>query len=167
VSMIGRLLLFGFWYLVWLLLAWPPERSTFLLGALVALVVYLLTHDFLSGTGLTRRPLRFLWFFCYAGLFLWECLKANLDVAYRVLHPDVPIRPGTVRVKTSLKSDLGLTFLANTLSLTPGNTSIDIDRDKGILYVHRLYLSERTVSQGDARLVVAEKFEKILRRIFE
>lgn len=86
-----------------------------------------------------------------------------MDVAFRVLHPDLPIRPGTVRIKTSLRSDIGLTFLANSLTLTPGNTTIDVDKAAGILYVHRLCI------RGDAMesIPVAVKFEKILKKVFD
>jgi len=110
-----------------------------------------------------KNPLRYLWFIYYIVIFLWECLKANIDVAFRVLHPALPIRPGTIRIKTSLRSDIGLTFLANSLSLTPGNTTIDVDKDAGVLYVHRLCLKNEHVES----LPVAAKFESILKRIFD
>jgi len=110
-----------------------------------------------------RNPLRYLWFIYYIVIFLWECLKANVDVAFRVLHPYLPIRPGTIRIKTALKSDVGLTFLANSLTLTPGNTTIDVDKAAGVLYVHRLCLKD----EHSSSLPVAVKFEKILKRIFD
>jgi multicomponent Na+:H+ antiporter subunit E len=110
-----------------------------------------------------KNPLRYLWFMYYIAIFLWECLKANIDVAFRVLHPYLPIRPGTIKIKTALRSDAGLTFLANSLTLTPGNTTIDIDKAAGILYVHRLYIRD-----GHAGSIpVAAKFESILKRIFD
>ena len=95
-------------------------------------------------------------------VFIWECFKANIDVAYRVLHPKLPIRPGTVKVKVSLKSDIGLTFLANSVTLTPGTTTVDIDKPNGYLYVHCL-----SVKDGAVRLPVVSRFENILKRIFE
>ena len=110
-----------------------------------------------------NNPLRYLWLIYYVVIFLWECLKANSDVAFRVLRPSLPIRPGTIRIKTALRSDIGLTFLANSLTLTPGNTTIDVDRNAGVLYVHRLCLKE-----GSAESIpVAVKFESILKRIFD
>jgi len=75
----------------------------------------------------------------------------------------VPIRPGTIKIKTALRSDAGLTFLANSLTLTPGNTTIDVDRDAGVLYVHRLCLKDK----HSGSIPVAVKFEKILKRIFD
>jgi multicomponent Na+:H+ antiporter subunit E len=110
-----------------------------------------------------RNPLRYLWLIYYIPIFLWECLKANIDVAFRALRPDLPIRPGTVRVKTGLKSDLGLTFLANSLTLTPGNTTIDVDRDAGVLYVHRLYIK----GASSQPIPAAVRFESILEKVFD
>jgi multicomponent Na+:H+ antiporter subunit E len=101
----------------------------------------------------------------YAAVFLWECIKANIDVAYRVLHPDLPIRPGTIAVKISLRSDIGLTLLANSVTLTPGTTSVDIDKTNGILYVHWIYVKDRDAAGG--RLPVVERFENILRKVFD
>ena len=109
-----------------------------------------------------RNPLRYLWLIYYIVIFLWECLKANVDVAFRVLHPDLPIRPGTVKIKTCLRSDIGLTLLANSLTLTPGNTTIDVDKAAGALYVHRLFIRDGL----DESIPAAMRFESILKRIF-
>jgi multicomponent Na+:H+ antiporter subunit E len=107
------------------------------------------------------------WYFLayYLPVFLWECFKANVDVAYRVAHPRLPIKPGIVKVKTSLKTDTGLTFLANSITLTPGTLSVDIDRDNGILYVHWINVKKKDVESATKIIVV--RFERILRKIFE
>jgi multicomponent Na+:H+ antiporter subunit E len=51
------------------------------------------------------QPKRYFWSLIYLAVFIWSCIKANFDVAYRVLHPAMPIKPGIVKVKTSLTSD--------------------------------------------------------------
>jgi multicomponent Na+:H+ antiporter subunit E len=96
---------------------------------------------------------------------LWECIKANIDVAYRVVHPDLPIKPGIVKIKTNLKSDVALTFLANSITLTPGTMCVDIDKEKGILYIHWIYVRDDRLEEATS--LIAGKFEKILKRIFE
>jgi len=121
-----------------------------------------------NGNGRPKKSLsgfifRLSWFVCYLFVFLWECIKANVDVAFRVLHPDLPIRPATIKAKTSLKSEIGLTFLANSLTLTPGRTTIDIDKDKGYIYLHILNLKHGK----EDHLTVLGRYENILRRIFE
>jgi len=166
--MISRILLFLLWFIVWLLLSWQPGVQHIIIGIPVALFVSFMTADFFAEkhSSLFRNPLRYLWFIYYIAVFIWECLKANVDVAYRVIHPDLPIRPGTIKVKTSLRSDAGLTFLANSVTLTPGTTSVDIDRDNGFIYIHWLYVKE-DYDRSAMKLGVVEKFENILRKIFE
>jgi multicomponent Na+:H+ antiporter subunit E len=165
--------LFILWFLVWLFLSWPPSAKDVICAALVSLFVSFMTLDLFmpprtSAQGAPSKldPLRFArrcgWFFLYSVVFIWECFKANIDVAYRVLHPELPIRPGTIRVKVGLKSNIGLTFLANSITLTPGTTCIDVDKENGYMYIHWLFVKD------DAdRLRIVEKFEKMLKRIFE
>ena len=109
--------------------------------------------------------MRYFWFVYYVPLFLWECFKANIDGAYRVIHPRLPMRPGIVKVKTTLKGAVGLTFLANTLTLMPGTMTVDIDRENGFLYVHWVEVKSADIDKATALIV--EKFERILKRIFE
>lgn len=165
--MIIRLFMYILWFCVWISLTWPPVFRDIITGLVVAAIVSYLTDGMLDRQITPfKRPSRYLWFLYYFVVFIWECVKANIDVAYRVIHPDLPIRPGTVRVRVSLKSDVGLTFLANTITLTPGTTSVDIDKDRGILYVHRIYIKEgRDTPSG--RLAIVSRFENILKRIFD
>lgn len=106
------------------------------------------------------------WFLYYIIIFLWECIKGNIDVACRVLRPDLPIRPGTIKVKIGLKSDIGLTFLANSITLTPGTTTVDIDKENGYIYVHWIYVRDEYLG-GGVKLPVVTKFENILKKVFE
>ncbi|MFB3089274.1 MAG: Na+/H+ antiporter subunit E [Acidiferrobacterales bacterium] len=66
----------------------------------------------------------------------WEIVKANLDVARRILDPRLPISPTVIRLKASQKSDLGRVIYANSITLTPGTVSIDIDGEH--IEVHAL-----------------------------
>jgi len=86
-------------------------------------------------------------------------------VAYRVCHPDLPINPGIVKVKTTLKSDTGLTFLANSITLTPGTMSVDIDQENGFLYIHWIDVKDKDIEK--ATEIIVKTFEDVLRRIFE
>lgn len=171
--MIRAIVFYFIWFAVWMLLAWPPEPKDVIVGIVVSLFVSVMTVDLVLRKGRGGRsyaPLavlkRVAWFIVYVFVFLWECIKANIDVAYRVLHPDLPIRPGTIRINVNLKSDIGLTFLANSITLTPGTTSIDVDKARGCLYIHWLYVRD-AYGPGGKTLPVVVKFERILGRIFE
>jgi multicomponent Na+:H+ antiporter subunit E len=162
----SKIVLFILGLLVWLLLSWPADAQHLLVGVAVAAFV-----AFMTGGMFTRRPegfiqiKRYLWFLYYLPMFIWECLKANLDVAYRVIHPAMPIHPGIVKVKTTLTSEVGLTFLANSITLTPGTLSVDVDKERGFLYIHWIDVKDQDIER--ATKIIVERFERILRRIFE
>ena len=67
---------------------------------------------------------------------LWEIVKANIDVTKRVLGL-AEISPTMVRIKATQKTDLGIVIFANSITLTPGTISIDVDED-GYILVHAL-----------------------------
>ena len=123
----SRILLFLLAFFIWVLLNWVPDNQHLFIGIVVSALAAFLTGDFfVRRLHLFKHPYRYLWFLYYVPVFLWECFKANLDVAYRVLHPDLPIHPGIVKVNTKLKTDMALTFLANSITLTPGTLTVDV-----------------------------------------
>ena len=67
---------------------------------------------------------------------LWEIVKANIDVTKRVLG-FADISPTMVRIKATQKTDLGIVIFANSITLTPGTISIDVD-EEGYILVHAL-----------------------------
>ena len=81
------------------------------------------------------NPLRWIIFLIYLiGPFFWAMAKANIDVAYRVITGK--INPGIVKISPGLKTDLGITLLADSITLTPGTLSVDIDEKNNDLYIH-------------------------------
>ena len=74
----------------------------------------------------------------YVLVFLWELVTANVDVAYRVLHPSMPIEPAVVEVPLRIETDLAITTIANSITLTPGTLTMDYDEERNALYVHSI-----------------------------
>lgn len=163
----SRIALFILSLIVWCLLSWVPDAQDFIVGVFVSIFVAFMIGDlFVKRPHVLKHPLRY-WYFLvyYLPVFLWECFKANIDVAYRVIHPGLPINPGIVKVKTGLKTDTALTFLANSITLTPGTLSVDIDKDDGVLYIHWIDVKAKDVES--ATRIIVERFEKILKKIFD
>jgi len=104
-----------------------------------------------------------MWLAIYLFIFIWACIKANLDVAYRVLHPAMPIRPGIVKVKTTLKSEFAKTLLANSITMTPGTITVDIIGD--YMYIHWIYI--RSEDPEVYTKIITGVFEKYIKRIVE
>lgn len=79
----------------------------------------------------------------FIGFFLYELIKANIQVAYEVMTPTLYMKPGIVSVPLDVKTDLEITFLANLISLTPGTLSIDVSESREVLYVHAMYVLDK------------------------
>ena len=167
----------GLSHLLWAILAWPfvgaavpggvwapGAPQDLVAGVLVAaLAALIFGRVFPRHGGRVLNPLRYLWLLVYIPVFAWACLMANLDVAYRVLHLRLPIRPGIVKVRTCLKSEMGRFILANSITLTPGTMVVDIVGQD--LYIHWI-----NVSTDSAELraeIILGQFEGILKKVFD
>jgi multicomponent Na+:H+ antiporter subunit E len=148
----------------WLLLTFKLTVPNIIFGTVASIICSLFFgRFFITNVYKLLQPQRYFWFIVYLLVFLWECLKANLDVAYRVLHPAMPIRPGIVKVKTTLKSDLAKMLLANSITMTPGTISVDIIDDN--LYIHWIYI--RSEDPDVYTGMITGAFEKYIKRIIE
>jgi multicomponent Na+:H+ antiporter subunit E len=129
--------LFGFGVALglWLLLTGSLQRQELLAGALVALVVTLVAGPRLAIlSGLRLTPAAPLHLARYLGHFAVALVRANLDMARRVLSPSLPIRPAVVEVRTALRSTLGRLLLANSITLTPGTLAVDVRDDRILVH---------------------------------
>jgi multicomponent Na+:H+ antiporter subunit E len=129
------LLVFAVIFFLWYLLVGALDKSEIIAGLLVAAVVTFVTRPRLGiFAGIKLKPSAVIYLFTYLGYFFGALIKANIDMAKRVLSPSLPIRPGIVEVKTELTSSLGIMLLANSITLTPGTLSVDVIGD--IIKVH-------------------------------
>jgi multicomponent Na+:H+ antiporter subunit E len=163
-----RMAQFIIYFVMWILLTWSWKSQSLLqdlmAGVVVALFVTILTRklfpdDFLK----LLNPGRFLLGLLYIPYLFFYIILANLDVAYRVLNPYLPIKPGIVKVKTCLTSDFAKTILANSITLTPGTLTVEVDGDD--FYVHWINVSSD--NQEIQKEIILGRFERMLRRIFE
>jgi multicomponent Na+:H+ antiporter subunit E len=74
----------------------------------------------------------------YVELFAWELLTANIDVAKRVLSPSLPIAPEVVEYELDIETELAITTLANSITLTPGTLTLDHDEEEQKLIIHAI-----------------------------
>jgi multicomponent Na+:H+ antiporter subunit E len=159
-----RFLHFLILLVIWLLLTWSLEWREVVVGIIVALFAEIMLGDiFPSGAVKIFYPHRFFWLVVYTVVFLYYVVKANFDVAYRVLNIYLPIRPGIVKVRTKLTTDMARTFLANSITLTPGTLSVDVVGDH--LYVHWINIVSEDPEEETA--IIVRRFEQLLERIFE
>ena len=137
-------------------------------GVLLSILVGAISRNYLCKSGNYRmlNPLRWLLFIAYGfGPFFVAMAKANIDVAYRVITGK--IRPGIVKIDPDLKTDFGVTFLANSITLTPGTLSVDVDEENN-LYVHWINIPEGDEKMAKAPIEkVCGSFPKWARRVAE
>jgi len=74
----------------------------------------------------------------YVLYFLKEIVIANVDVAYRVLVPGATLEPQVILVPLRVQTALGVTTIANSITITPGTVTLDHDPDENALYVHMI-----------------------------
>lgn len=159
-----HLSLFILTFAFWLLLTFKFSLENLVAGAMVSLIVSLLfAKYFFKNGGKFLQPVRYFWFLLYLVIIIWECIKANFDVAYRVLHPAMPIKPGIVKVKLDLKSDFARIMLANSVTMTPGTIAVDLVDDE--LFVHWIYLSSDNPEEYRQKIV--GRFEKYIKKAFD
>lgn len=77
----------------------------------------------------------------YLPYLFWEIARANLQVAYVVLHPSMPIDPSMEEFRPAVPIGLPVTTLANSITLTPGTVTVEVRNRK--FYVHALTQSSR------------------------
>ncbi|MFT4881447.1 MAG: multicomponent Na+:H+ antiporter subunit E [Salinirussus sp.] len=129
---------------LWLFVRGPPLTpggllAEFLPGVGFGLpVAYLLRNFYSARLNLTGTLRAIPPTVAYAALFGKKLLTANVDVAYRVLAPSMPIDPAVVEVPLRVQSDLAVTTIANSISLTPGTLTMDHDDDTNTLYIHAI-----------------------------
>ena len=157
-------LLFIFLFAIWLLLTLNVTVSNIAAAAVASAVVTAFFAKYSLKTGIKLLQVqRYFWALLYLFIFLWECIKANLDVMYRVIHPKLPVKPGIVRVKSVLKTDIAKVFLANSITMTPGTITVDIIDDN--FFIHWIYVHSRDPEIYTQKIL--GRFEKYLKRIFE
>lgn len=132
---------------LWLLMSGHTEAWLLGLGlGSAALVVWIaLRLDTVDHEG---HPLYLAW----RGMTYWpwlavEIVKSNLDVARTILSSPAAADPSVFRVKAGQGDELGRVTYANSITLTPGTVTMEVDPD-GWLTIHALNRSSREGLEG-------------------
>jgi multicomponent Na+:H+ antiporter subunit E len=147
---------------LWVLLT-PKDMQEIWVGLAVSALVAIFTLRLEPVLGdLRLTPKAFVYAVIYLFVFIKELIVSNLDVARRVINPKLPIKPGIVKVKTKLNSNIAKTILANSITLTPGTLTVDIKGE--YLYIHWIEIQHEDLEGATQDIVT--KFEKYLEVIF-
>ncbi|WP_258083555.1 monovalent cation/H+ antiporter subunit E [Thermococcus thermotolerans] len=130
-------------------------------GVIFSAIIAFATRDVI-GEKASRflNPVKWAGFIAYTPVLFWGMVKANLDVAYRVITGR--IKPGIVRVPVDLENDAQYTILSNSITLTPGTLTVDACPEEKALYVHWINVTDKEPKSSE---VIAGSFEKWARRL--
>jgi len=131
--------LFGTWLVL------SPKRDLFHLGlgAATAAAVAVLTARLVAQPPALGAPhsghtlLRQMPWHRFLGYLPWlasQVVVASLQVAYIVLHPRLPISPRVVRITAPYPHTLARLTLANSITLTPGTVTLDVEGDTFLVH---------------------------------
>lgn len=145
-------------FVVWLLLNNSISLGQIVLAAFFAITIPLLVNGMRSEQPKLKKPMLAARYFL---LVLYDILVANIQVAALVLGPASRLRPGFVAVPIDLSTDVGITLLASTVSLTPGTVSTEVSEDRQWLYVHALHLD----NEQDLINEIKQRYERPIKEI--
>ena len=137
---------------LWLVLSGHPTPLHLAQGILSAALVARLNRDLRGAPISPRAALRFVG---YLPWLLKEIVIANVQVVQVVLAPRGRLDPVLLRVPTSLVGDLAVTTFANSITLTPGTITVDVEGRE--LVVHAL-TAQTAASFAGMQRRVAEVF---------
>ncbi len=145
-----------FLFIIWVALTMSFSNQELITGFVVSFTIAILyvknyekVHEF------RFRPIIYI---RYLIIFIKNLILSNIDVAKRVIDPKLPINPGIVAIKTNLKEDYKKLILANSITLTPGTITMDVQEDT--LFIH--WIDVTTTNIQEASQEIAGDFEKIL-----
>lgn len=152
---------------------WMGLQGTFTLGefvwgllmALIVLAVFpapVAPHDHPRFRGVGDFVSWFWALLKLLGYFLYELIKADIQVALLALRPRIRERltPGIIGMRLTGKSSGQISLLAALITLTPGTISIECSEDREWLYIHSIDASDE-----EGALAAPRKFERMIMEV--
>ena len=146
--------------LAWVALQRDFSLATWCLGALVAVLLLAWLGAALKEP---KRPRSVGTLLKLTLVVLWDILRANIDVAGRVLSLRVPLESRFLWVPVDAQSDEAIALLASIITLTPGTLSAELSPDRHWLLVHALHAPD----PEQVVLDIKTRYEAPLVRLFD
>jgi len=162
-SFLSFLITFVFMFVTWIVLSGKFDPLLLWLGGISSFFVAYYFYDLLFPAMEQGYFKVFFRFIRYIPWLILEIIKANFHLLYLAFHPRMKdlIDPHIFTFKTNLKSDIAITTLANSITLTPGTITVTADSD-GVFRVHAIDRESAKGLPGTMLKKVAEVFgEKI------
>lgn len=156
---VSAVLLFATLLFFWVLLNGSLANDVIAIGVVAAALIAIFFRGHLAWfSELRLTPKALATTVAYVFYYLKELIKSNINVASIVLAPSLPVNPGIVTVRTRLKSAMGRMLLANSITLTPGTLTVDIDGE--FLHIHWVTVDSPDIEAASQAIVAG--FEEYL-----
>lgn len=132
----------GLFGILWVGVHGPPLAPDPLLGSLLVglavgfPVAFVFRRLYADRFGVRRAARGLPFAVLFVLTFVREAVLSALDVTYRVLAPTQPIDPEVILIPLRVRTDFGVTTIANSITMTPGTLTLDYYPDENALYVH-------------------------------
>ena len=146
-------------WVIWLLLNNTIAAGHMVLGEFLAIAIPLLSSSFWPEKVHIKSPITLIKFLV---VVLWDIVISNLVVAKLILGNNSNLKPAFFWIDLDIKTPLGISFLANTISLTPGTVSCDLSKDGTRLLVHALDVDDVPATIND----IKTRYEAPLIKVF-
>ena len=148
----------------WLLLSGHYDLMHISFGIFSVILVMLMNYSLRRRLFAMEEPsgdlkLSLLRLIAYIPWLLWQIIIASVQVAWVVLHPKCPIDPAVLRFRTRLGNVSAKVILGNSITLTPGTITLEIEKDEFL--VHALMdISSTGIIDGTLPGQVAKLYER-------
>ncbi|GAB3015677.1 Na+/H+ antiporter subunit E [Niabella terrae] len=145
---------------IWVALTGSLTYTGFLFGFILGFIVLWIMNRAEEDRRYFYRLPKIFTFVLY---FLYEIIKANIQVAYDVITPRYFFKPGIVRYPMNARTDFEINVLSTLISLTPGTLIIDVSKDKKVVYIHVMYLTNAKSFVNNLKTGLERRLLEILR----
>jgi len=145
-------------FLLWILLSASFDRIHLGLGVLVSFGVAWVNSGHAHFVPKFRLWLKVL---LYLPWLFYKIIQSSLHLSKLILHPALPISPQLITVDSKLRHHGAVVLLGNSITLTPGTITAEVDRNK--LIVHAIdKISGDDLASGQMEKKIAYIFKDVV-----
>ena len=141
----------------WILMSGMFDAFHLVLGLLCCLLIAFLSSDLLFGPDFKVRFSQVIGMIIYLPWLFWQILLSNLQLTYIVLHPRMleMLDPQLIRFRTRIKGSFARVTLAQSITLTPGTITVNLDNDEFTVYALTVASASDLPGEMEERLIAA------------
>lgn len=159
--------------IAWMLLTTQVSLESFAVGYILGLAIIVVVQGLDVRQQVQALPAQVWALVYYIGKLYWDITASSIDVAKRIIKPQMPLNTGIIAVPVGYigddpeEAELFAAISAHGITVTPGTLVVDFKEDASVMYVHCLDVvsGEKELEKGQKYRVT--QFRKIVGRPVE